>query len=266
MKISKLLQLIFTFSFPLIILTGCVNQAPINPVSTVSANTIPSEYQPKTLVAQESMEVVLPSFQELYQLSDIVIVGKVKQKDKIFNSSRKPDNPSEEDPNSFSIAQVYIVEVDQYIKGDGPKKIYVSQGEGRIDKSEQTKIDQKELEKVISDNEGKTFIKLKEDGSYLMFLQVFTDNYGKEGYKHGTLFHEVGKPWRFAISDTNVVVFEDEIVDLANYFPPLPLKDVVVEMRKPRSTSTPESPYPAIQPSGITTESVDLKQSTYPSP
>ncbi len=219
-----------------ILLTSCVQVGEISDIDAAEN----MEEQAK-IVAQSSDSILIPSFYELTQLSDVVIIGKAVAEVGIINTARTHTDRTKPDPNFFSIVQVYEIEVEQYLKGDGPKTIYVGQNQGYLPHGKTPRPE--EIEQTAIYVKGDTFITLRLNSPYLMFLvavEEIYEDYKIDGLQSSNFFVRPANPWRFDLTDRNHVIVEDEITDLDNLFPPQPLSEIIKLMNEPLPT-----PYPA---------------------
>lgn len=196
--------------------------------NTQPANSTEQDANTSTpTVIRNSSRIVFRSFEELAQAADIVVIARVKASEKIVNSSRNPANPAEPSSREYHLAQVYRVEIEEYIKGSGPGEIYLTQGQGLI-KIEGEAPSAAELEKIASQNRGVVYLPLQMDTPYLMFLANSITDFTKEGFALGSIYIGL-RPWRFILTDPEwvTVEIEDEYADLVPLFPPQPLTSIL---------------------------------------
>jgi len=215
-------------------------------------------------------QVVASSISELSHFSEIIVVGRFISEEHIINTARNTKDLSEPDPRFFSINQVYQVEVERYIKGDGPKNIYVIQHMGTIlldsnANAQESTPSPSIIDSAIQNNTHKEFEPISMNTAYLMFLRVLDQReYKLDGYSSNQIYSGVAQPWRFRITDENRVVPET-IIDNAKYlFGEISLDMAIEQIMKPYDPlETITIPYPP--PSSIDQSSPD-NSSAYPSP
>ena len=75
---------------------------------------------------------------QLVVKSDIVVTGTVDRIGELYNGARNPEDPSQPDPELYSVQRKVHVVADQTLKGSVPDRLVVSQWEDFFDKSEMT--------------------------------------------------------------------------------------------------------------------------------
>lgn len=184
----------------------------------------------------DDVPVAYTSIPELSSESSTIIIGKIISTGEIINMARDVDS-SKPDPNYFGVGQIYEVEVERYLKGNGEKNIKFVQYQGFLVTGSKTPTtDQIEKAKVETD-----YIRLSTNQRVLMFLNKFPYEYAK-----GPLFISVGHPSLFDITDPKCVRPLDTLLDIYKYFPPKPLTVFAKQIDEPFDTSRPsnELPYP----------------------
>ncbi|MEW5871058.1 MAG: hypothetical protein AB1894_17420 [Chloroflexota bacterium] len=231
---------IFSIAIPVILcllLASCKS-------STLTNNeyspTPRNEITPATSVFVQESAVVYTTFQEIVDNSDVILIGEPTDKMGIVNTARDPKDLSKEDPEIFSIGQVYRVRVENYLVGDGPNDILVIQHLGMIRplSLEITDADIDEALKSFSN------LPLTLDRQYIMFLSFASFDYG--GYKKDNLYFGSGHPWRFEITSSGCVQLEDSFRELSEYFPLQTFDDFVLKINNPENYLETPSPAPEI--------------------
>lgn len=167
-------------------------------------------------VAQE-VPVVYYSIKEITNKSDLILIGQVIEAKEILNTARDPADPTKPDAKYFSIGQVYTVQVEECLKGDGPKTLHIIQHRGFLVLEGEKIPGAAELEKAQKES-GVEPLDLHR--KYLMFLRASAHVY--QGYEGESLYVGVAHPWLFIFADSNCVQVEDSIEALSSYFPPQP--------------------------------------------
>lgn len=72
------------------------------------------------------------SLQELMDQSDVIVIGEVVGTGSMFNSSRDLDDSTKPSSTTFSVGQIYHIQVQRYLKGTGSDMLYLAQTEGQI--------------------------------------------------------------------------------------------------------------------------------------
>ncbi len=160
-----------------------------------------------------------------------------------MNTARDPNDPTKPDLNNFGVGQVYDVQVDGYLKGDGSLLIDVVQSHGLIPSKSQGLTDD-DFEQARKQSH---ILPLTIGKRYIMFLS--SSEFSYDGYSKGELLGGRGHPWRFEITDAECVQPEDAITEIDRYFPSLPMDEFVKFIHDPNSF--PEIPYPAPDSAGI---------------
>jgi hypothetical protein len=196
-----------------------------------------------TAVYIQEIPVIYTSYREIVNQSDAIVIGRPTRAKEILDTARDPNDPTRPDPNHFGVGQVYEVQVDGYLKGDGPLSIAVIQNHGLI--STKTKeLTEDDFEQA---RKRERILTLATGRRYVMFL-VFSE-YDLDDYPKGELLIGRGHPWRFEITGSGCVRLEDELPEMERYFPAQPLDEFVKFIQDPGSF--PGDPYPAPGDSGI---------------
>ncbi|MFH1636198.1 MAG: hypothetical protein ABIG63_19595 [Chloroflexota bacterium] len=206
----------------------------------------------------DEVPVVYTSIPELSSESSTIIIGKIISTGEIINMARDVDS-SKPDPNYFGVGQIYEVEVERYLKGNGEKTIKFVQYQGFLVTGSKTPTtDQIEKAKVETD-----YIHLSTNQRVLMFLNQSPYEYDE--HAKGPLFISVGHPSLFDITDPECVRPLDTLLDIFKYFPPKPLTAFAKQIDEPFDTLRPsnELPYPPPEPLNNCTNN-DKSSEPYP--
>jgi len=193
---------------------------------------------PKPVAAQEQL-LTTNQISDLVEHADIIVSGRpVRSLENNVNFARDPENPEQEDPILFIAGQIFEVIVDEYIKGDGAKVIFIVQTGGWITPAS--------LRNNAAMQKARQMVKvpLKLGDAYILFLSSYETDWGvnvPEPLFRGTL-----EPWRFNITNPEAVVPESESSRAVNvYFPRQNLGEFVDLIKNPTGavlpTSTPAS-------------------------
>lgn len=187
--------------------------------------------------------VFYASIPELSSQSSTIIIGKIISAGEIINTVRDVD-PSKPDPNNFGIGQIYEVEVERYLKGNGEKFIKIVQNQGDIVTGLETPTTA-QIEKAKAEAD---YILLSINQRLLMFLENPFFKFGE--YAKGPLFFGVGHPWLFDITDPECVRPIDTLQGVYKYFPPQPFPAFVKQIDEPfdPSRQLEALPYPPPEP------------------
>jgi hypothetical protein len=200
--------------------------------------------------------VVYTTFSELVDRADVIIIGKATAKKGVVNTARDLNDNTMPDSTFYSIGQIYEVQVDSYLKGNGPGLIYVIQNQGHISSAAQG-ISNDEIEQA---QELSNHIPLTINEQYMMFLSSPDPDYSYNDFPIDDYYFGGGHPWRFEITEAGCVQpIDEEGESLYLYFPSQPLDEFLRFINNPGAFPT--LPYPApISPSRCPTESI----TTYP--
>lgn len=206
---------------------------------TVASCTLPTSNQ---LLSSPTLEnpapgvgsgsfIIVTSIAELAARAKLIVVGQVVKVDDIVNMARNPDDPTKPDEEIFIVGQVYMVSVNQFLKGnEKPEIIYVVQREGFLGPS--VPKNDSEIEKARAIEK---YVPLSLNKEYLMFLEPML------GYPEGKYYVGVAQPWRFSVSDTKQVLPESPWEGAINFFPSQTLNNIVYQIEHPELLA---SPYP----------------------
>jgi hypothetical protein len=194
---------------------------------------------PYEIVTIQESAVVYTTLKEIVDRSDVIVVGRASNKKGIVNIARDPSNHTIPDPIYFSIGQIYEVQIDSYLKGEGKSNIFVIQNEGFFSlASQQPTSEIIEQAKNHSDS-----IPLIIGKRYIMFLSSHDPEYSYADFPIDEFLFAKGHPWQFEITDTDCVQPVDKITDLYMNFPAQTLDKFIQFINNP--TTFPEVPYPA---------------------
>lgn len=210
-KSDSILQLIVINLLLLVIFTACAPGRVQKELKTEVATT-----EEVTHVVQE-IPMVYFSVGEITTKSDLIVIGRAIEQNEIINTARDPDDPLKPDPKYFSIGQIYTIQVDEYIKGNGPKSFHILQHRGFFVPEDGKSPSADELENALKGSGVELLDPLK---SYIMFLRASDHSY--EGYEKESLYVGVAHPWLFDLADSKCVKLEDSISALEGYFPSQP--------------------------------------------
>ena len=164
----------------------------------------------------EHSYVTATSFEELAEQADIVVVGSAVEKGEVMNTARNPLDPTQTDPNLESVGQIYVIHVNQYVKGVGDDRIEFVQSEGYL--TAEMVVAGQTLEDARKQSEQ---IPLSLNKEYLLFLRRAPE------LDDGNLYVSVAQPSRFDASNPLAIVPESPWVYAKEYFPPQALADVL---------------------------------------
>ena len=229
------------FSSTLLLLVSCGQMNAAENVATDDPETI--------TIGTASLTILIPTYYELAQRSDIVLIGRVRSEVGVINSARSYPDPSQPDPRYLIEVVVYAVEVEEYLVGEGPEIIYLGQWEGSFYNYGITPS-AAEMDQVIIQSDPGGDTPLDANKRYLMFLrssEVWED-YDIAELENGNFFGGTADPWLFDATDPMRVF----VLNLSNsgerIYPPQPLAEIIAQMNDPALTppSVPYSvPYPA---------------------
>ena len=104
------------------------------PTNMPSATALPSQ---PTTTPSESWHIgdgpaMVTDIREIIARSSLVVIGTVSSLGEIVNYARDPNDYSKPDPNQFVIGQVYHLQVESYLKGQGGSNVDLVANEGTI--------------------------------------------------------------------------------------------------------------------------------------
>lgn len=152
----------------------------------------PTVYVSDTLWLQST-----DTYKEIIEKVEIIVVGKVIDTGWTFNAARNANKVQEPAETLYALNRIYEVNVDYYLKGDGPRSFYIFNSEGdawgRTAEEVQEKVARGEFQPMDSP--------LLPGTPYLMFLVLFDANHIFPEVPRGEYYSEVTDPWLFDISD-----------------------------------------------------------------
>jgi len=146
-----------------------------------------------------------------------------------WSDNYDPNDPTKQDPEYFGIGQVYEVEISSYIKGEGPKSLYVIQNQGIVNR-DLHKLSDDDIERA---QKMSKVIPLSINEQYVLFLHPASYSYGK--FPLEQLVVGRGHPWVFRINELDCVQIEDSIANVLRYFPARTLDEFIGSIRNPDS-------------------------------
>lgn len=228
--------------FPLIFLVFVVlfSIACSNPSDFMPPTIVPSQVYQANGVMGAGDFIVAHSMKELVDKSIIIVSGKASALKEVINMARDVNDNNKTDPNLLRLGQVYQFEVDQYLKGNGPKTIYIVQPEGFLGGDQVgINLNDANIEKARSQE---IYIPLRLNNPYILFLEALNGFPSLKNYYTGAIF-----PWRFDISNPDLVIPESPWEGALQAFPPRKASDLLAQITNPELASTsypPPTPYP----------------------
>ena len=237
-RLSRICLITAFISSTALFLVSC-NQ--VNP--TENFTTDDADGDVVEIVSEEASSVLIPTYYELAQLSDIVVIGQVRSEVGVINTARNPSDNSQPDSRFFTVAVVYAIEVDKYLVGEGPSSIYLAQWEGSIYHGETPSP--AEIDQARAASKNQLNISLEAGKRYLMFLRSIEvwEDYSIAELEKGNLFVRTANPWLFDTTDEMRVFVLDRLSGIEQTYPAQSLDEIVEQMKDP--TITPLTvPYP----------------------
>lgn len=206
------IAVILTFIFVSLVVGSC---------RTEGLTSVEPTLTPKMMEKSQSSYVVFRNYKELSEASDVVLIGRPVKELEVINTARDPSDSSRPAPHDFVVGQVYEISVDDYLKGSGPKTVYVIQYQGDITSMQSGQTLTPEEISAAKQEWGGYALKIGQ--RYLLFLFRFKYDYG--AYPMDITFGIQIHPGRFLLTDKDCVVLEDE-AGLEAYYPPVFLQTV----------------------------------------
>ena len=170
----------------------------------------------------------------LVDQSTIIVSGQASAQKEILNIARDVNDHNKPDPNILGVGQVYQFEVDQYIKGNGPKTIYIVQSEGFLSGDQVgLNLNDANIEKARSQEK---YIPIRLNNPYILFLVSSVGFPALKNYYRGTI-----QPWRFDISNPDKVIPESPWDGALQAFPRRTASVLLAQIANPE---LPSPPYP----------------------
>lgn len=230
---------------------------------TTTAPEITSEENKVEIISESASTIIIPSFYELASYSDIVIIGRIRSEAGVINTARDPKDNSKPDPRFFTVVQIYLVEVEKYIKGNGLELIYLGQKQGKFVYGSTPSPD--EISQVRLSSANKIYTPLSSSKNYLMFLRSIEvwEDYQVAGLESGNLYVRTANPWLFDATDQKRVNVVEMLNGIEKMFPPKSLSAIIELMNNPEMIQ-PTTPYPGPLESPLNQSQPTI--SSYPEP
>jgi hypothetical protein len=229
----KLLLLIFLV-FVALFTNACSNLSNI-----VAPTSVPSQVYQGNGVSGLNDYIVARSMKELVDKSTIIVSGQAIARKEIINGARDVNDINKPDSHILDVGQVYQFEVDKYLKGNGPKTIFVVQSEGFL-VGDQVGINLND-DNITKARSQEKFIPIQLNHPYIIFLVLVKGFPSLKNYYAGSIL-----PWRFDISNPDAVIPESPSEGALQAFPPRKDSVLLAQIANPTlaSPSYPSPPYP----------------------
>jgi hypothetical protein len=238
MKATKVISRIHCLLSILVLLALSLSSCtPAEQISTSVPTSGPTE---NSQAAMGSGSIIAAhSVKELVDKSVIVVSGQFRSTNEVINMARNIKDINKPDPNILGVGQVYQFEVDKYLKGGGPKTIYVVQLEGFLT-GDQVGLEPQETN-INKARKERKYISAKLDNPYVLFLEPLVGFPDLKNYYTGAIH-----PWRFDLSNPEQVIPESIWEEALSVFPPKRVSKFLDQIANPDQSEG--YPPPPIQP------------------
>lgn len=165
---------------------------------------------------------------QLVAQSEIIVIGSATKSDETINMSRNPQDPSQPDPQTYSLGQVYEVQIQRYLKGKGPSSVKLIEVEAVIEVALGTPVSPATIAQARAKYH---FVPIKPKRQYIFFLRTVP------GYPGAPYFIGAAEPERFDLSNPSAVVPESPWEGAPRAFPKVPadqmLKNIQARTSRP---------------------------------
>ncbi len=243
-RISQIVMIVLALS-------GCGVQPVEMPATTLSITSSPSATKmvesERIVITEYSEGISTNTYKEIIDQAEVIIIGKVTDTGFTYNSARRGDNIHEPHPTFYTLSKIYEVDVNRYLKGDGPDRFYISYSVGMTSGQTPEEITAK-LEIGDFDYKGDP---LQPEKTYLMFLNPWNANDLYPEIPNGVYYHQTA-PGIFDITDPQEVKLVYFVGGFLYDFR-IPLEELINYIQNPElipPTPTPvtepiyENPYP----------------------
>lgn len=207
----------------------------VQPASLISTPT-PQQPSPTAQAVTSGVSddyITASSIRDLVQRSSLIVIGQVISTGGTFNMARDPNDISRPDPNVIEIGQIYEIQVQRYLKGTGDGTVYVVQPEGFLGPHAD-----KTAAAIATARAQDKHIRMRSAIAFLMFLQPHP-KVADAGVPNNQYYVGVAEPWRFDLSDPNLVRPESPWLGASQLFPPRTSTQIVNQVLNPNSTPEP---------------------------
>ena len=167
------------------------------------------------------------SLEELVDLSPIIFIGTVRGHGEVVNTARDVDDINQPDKHLFHLGQVYEVQVERYLQGDGPDIQSVVQMEGLFYDEKQPLPASITPELIETAREQFTeYIPMKDGVRYLFFVKVVPEVDLEAEY----VATSYGFPWRFVLPVNGEARPDTPYVEANELFPPRDSEQLLQEV------------------------------------
>lgn len=152
------------------------------------------------------------SIKELVGLSSVIVSGQFSATKEVINMARDVNDINKPDAHILGIGQVYQFEVTRYLKGNGPKTIFVVQPEGfLVGDQVGINLDDANIKKARA---LEKYIPARLKNPYVLFLEALVGFPELKNYYTGAIH-----PWRFDLSNPDQAVPESPWGGALSAFP-----------------------------------------------
>lgn len=170
---------------------------------------------------------IVGSLEELVDLSPIIFIGTVRGRGEVVNTARDVNDISRPDEHLFHLGQVYEVQVERYLRGEGPDIRSVVQMEGVFFDEKQPLPPTITSELVEAAREQFTeYIPMEEGMRYLFFVKVVPEIDPSAEY----VATSYGFPWRFTLPESGQARPVTPYVEANELFPPQNSEQLIQEV------------------------------------
>lgn len=205
---KKSMSCLFNFSFLLILgLSSCL---------PVGKAVLPTPTSRPTATSQavlgSSNYRAARSIKELVGQSSVIVSGQFSATKEVINMARDINDINQPDSHVLGLGQVYQFEVTQYLKGNGPKTIFVVQPEGfLVGDQVGNNLNDANIKKARA---LEKYIPARLKHPYLLFLEPLVGFPDLKNYYTGAIH-----PWRFNLSNPDQAVPESPWEGALSAFP-----------------------------------------------
>jgi hypothetical protein len=169
------------------------------------------------------------SLEQLVEQSTVIAIARLEEAEEARDLTMFPGGPPQPQDDVYVLGQAYRLDVERYLKGEGPDAIRVVQAEawGLRDTLTASTSPQEEIEAMRQEAlERHQFVPFAPDTAYLLFLNpLWRDE--DSGYLTGTRH-----PYRFVLAEDSQASPDSPWDGAQRSFPPRPAEELLGEVER----------------------------------
>ncbi len=204
------------------LLNGCEEPIKLTLSTTEASSPTPASFAPPSCQPQvvDVDYATVNSWEERINAASMILIGEVSNADGVVNMEHNVDSSTDPptvdvtrpDPTRVTLGQVYQIEVDSYLKGDGPARLNVVQPEGFLT-CQDGPVQPSDIPEALRQEAkaGYPHVPMQIGTQYLFFLEPL------QGFPAD---HVTGArhPWRFTLPQAGIAEAQSPVPEVNQQF------------------------------------------------